>query len=239
METFDGTDLSEAQKSCERILGYRFRDRDLLKMALTHASCAINRLGSNERLEFLGDALLGLIVCEQLYQELPCALEGELTKVKSAVVSRRACAHLSKELGLGDLLFLGRGMIGRRSLPVSLQAAVFESLIGAIYVDSDFQTVRNVVLRLIRPLIDEVSNSQLHHNFKSQLQQYAQRELEIAPVYELLDEKGPDHSKCFEICARLGDKCFPSAWGPNKKEAEQQAARQALIKLGLLDDPDN
>lgn len=236
METLNGTSLPQAMKLCEEALGYTFRNQELLRAALTHSSCANSRLESNERMEFLGDVVLGLIVCDDLFALFPEALEGELTKIKSAVVSRRACAKLSKTMGLGDLLFLGKGMVSRSSLPTSLLAAVLEALIAAVYLDSDFKTTRKLVLKFIRPLIDEVTTSQIHRNFKSHLQHYAQREHETTPSYEVLDEQGPDHSKCFEICVRLGDKRFPSAWGPTKKEAEQQAAHKALLELDLIEE---
>ncbi|NLX05224.1 MAG: ribonuclease III [Phycisphaerae bacterium] len=235
VNTLNGVSPSDALERCEEAIGYKFKDQQLLRAALTHASSANSRVESNERLEFLGDAVLALIVCDELYTQFPEALEGDLTKVKSAVVSRRICAHLSKAAGLEDLIFLGKGMIGRSGLPTSLLAAVFESLIAAVYLDSDFETVKSLVLRLIRPVIDEVTKSKMHQNYKSQLQQYAQREMEVTPIYEVLDEKGPDHSKCFEICVRLSDRRFDSAWGTSKKEAEQYAAEKALDALGLLD----
>jgi ribonuclease III len=232
VETLNGLNHEEAIAKCEFALGYTFTNKEILQSALTHASGAVTRLESNERLEFLGDAILGLIVCEELFNRFPELLEGDLTKIKSVVVSRRNCAAISMGLGLADFILLGKGMMGRAALPVSLLAAVFESLIAAIYMDSNIDTVRQVVLRLIGPTIDEFSQMHTHRNFKSQLQQYAQRELNLTPVYELLDEQGPDHSKCFEICVRLGPNRFASAWGPSKKDAEQKAAKNALDELG-------
>jgi len=239
VETLNGIPRTEALTRCETLLGYKFRNRKLLEAALTHASGANTRLESNERLEFLGDAVLAAVVCDELYRRYPDALEGELTKIKSAVVSRRVCAKLSRTVGLGELLFLGKGMMGRSSLPMSLLAAVFESLIGAVYIDSNFRTTQKLILNLIRPIIDEVQKSYAHRNYKSQLQQYAQRELEMTPIYELLDEQGPDHSKCFEMCVRLGSRRFSPSWGPSKKDAEQRAAKKALIALGLIEDQDD
>jgi ribonuclease-3 len=233
LKSYNGLSCEEALVRCQEALGYTFNDPQLLQAALTHASVANTRLESNERLEFLGDAVLGMVVCEELFRINPHALEGELTKIKSAVVSRRMCARVTRDLGLGEMLFLGKGMISRTSLPMSLLAAVFESLIAAVYLDSDFETVRAMILRQIRPVMDEMRRSHTHQNFKSQLQQYAQREMDKSPVYDVLDEQGPDHSKCFEVCARLGQQRFPSAWGPSKKEAEQLAAEKALIELGL------
>lgn len=234
LKSYSGLSCDDALARCQEALGYTFKDPQLLQAALTHASVANTRLESNERLEFLGDAILGLVVCEELFRVIPHALEGELTKIKSAVVSRRMCARVTRELGLGDLLFLGKGMISRTALPMSLLAAVFESLIAAVYLDSDFETVRAMILRQTKKMMDEMRRSHTHQNFKSQLQQYAQREMDKSPVYDVLDEQGPDHSKCFEVCARLGQQRFPSAWGPSKKEAEQLAAEKALIELGLM-----
>jgi ribonuclease-3 len=234
VETINGLSIEQALDRCEKALGYKFNNRDILQSALTHASGANTRLESNERLEFLGDAVLGIIVCEELYNRFPELLEGDLTKIKSVVVSRRTCASISKNLGFDECILLGKGMMGRASLPLSLLAAVFESLIAAVYVDSNIDETRRVVLNLIGPSIDEFSQSHTHRNYKSYLQQYAQRELSLTPVYELLDEQGPDHSKCFEICVRLGSNRFGSAWGPNKKEAEQKAAHNALYELGQL-----
>jgi ribonuclease-3 len=226
--------MEQALDRCEQALGYKFNNRELLQSALTHASGANTRLESNERLEFLGDSVLGIIVCEELYNRFPELLEGDLTKIKSVVVSRRTCASISKTLGFDECILLGKGMMGRASLPLSLLAAVFESLIAAVYIDSNIDETRKIILQLIGPSIDEFSQSHTHRNYKSYLQQYAQRELSLTPIYELLDEQGPDHSKCFEICVRLGPNRFGSAWGPNKKDAEQKAAHNALYELGQL-----
>jgi len=130
-------DLDTAQKLelCERRIGYVFRDKALLQSALTHASGADHRLASNERLEFLGDAILGVVVCELLYRQYPEYLEGDLTKIKSVVVSRLSCAKISEALGLHECLFVGKGMAANREVPPSLLADVFESLIAAMYLD--------------------------------------------------------------------------------------------------------
>jgi ribonuclease-3 len=224
---------------CQERLGYRFRNPDLLRQALTHASVAERRVESNERLEFLGDAILGFVICEELYRQFPDYLEGELTKIKSAVVARRACARVSTELGLTDLLMLGKGMSSRSRLPSSLAAAALESIIAAICLDSGgLEAPRAFILRHLSQRIDDAASSQNQSNFKSQLQQHAQQAHGTTPIYELLDEQGPDHSKCFEVCVQINGRRFPSAWGPNKKEAEQKAARIALRELQLLDDSD-
>jgi ribonuclease-3 len=224
----------------QAILGYTFRDKELLGAALTHASCASHRLNSNERLEFFGDAVLGMIICEELYDRFPHLLEGELTKIKSAVVSRRTCAAASHELGLVEHLFLGKGMGQRGRLPESLAAAVFEALIAAMYLDSrDLNLVRDFVLKIMGRYIDESAESEHQHNYKSQLQQYAQKYLSGTPTYDLLDEQGPDHHKCFEVCVVINGRRFESAWGPSKKDAEQKAAYNAVVELDLISMPED
>lgn len=224
----------EALSRCEAAIGIRFKNQDLLSAALTHASIANNRLQSNERLEFLGDSILGMVVCQYLFDNYPDYLEGELTKIKSTVVSGKTCARISEELGLSEHLFLGNGISSRSKLPTSVMAAVFESLIAAIYLDGGFERTRKFILQYVEPYIRNAAVSEHHHNFKSQLQQHAQRDMAATPVYELLDEKGPDHSKCFEVAVCINGRQFPSAWGPSKKEAEQKAAYNALIDLSLI-----
>ncbi len=223
----DDADLS----ACEELLGYHFRDRQLLVQALTHASIARTRAESNERLEFLGDSLLGAVVCEQLFQSYPAATEGELTRIKSVVVSRATCAELTQELGLDQYLLLGRGVDSHGRIPGSILAAVFESVVGAMYVDGGYEEVRRFVLTQIQLQVQQAAESETGVNFKSLLQQLTQRTLGCTPGYRVLDEQGPDHSKCFLIAAQLGTRSFPAAWGPSKKEAEQRAAGNALAEL--------
>jgi ribonuclease-3 len=228
----------EVSHECQERLGYAFKNLSLLVQSLTHASVAESRTDSNERLEFLGDAVLGFVICEELYRRFPEYQEGDLTKIKSAVVARRTCADVANRLGLTDMLILGKGMSTRSRLPGSLAAAALESVIAAIYLDAqDIGVVREFILRNLGPHIDQAAASQNQRNYKSQLQQYAQKEHGTTPVYELLDEQGPDHSKCFEVCVQILGMRYPSAWGPNKKEAEQKAAQIALRELHLLQDP--
>lgn len=226
----DAPTLEQAQL----VIGYRFNDLSILDTALTHASIADSRVVSNERLEFLGDAVLGIIVCQYLYENFPDLLEGDLTKIKSAAVSRRMCARIASELGLDRLLLLGKGMKTRSALPSSLSAAVLESVIGAIYLDAGLGAVSGFLLPLLAPHIDQAASSGHQQNFKSVLQQFAQRRFDAAPVYLLLDEKGPDHAKCFEVTVEVGGRRFESCWAASKKQAEQQAALRALETLGLI-----
>ncbi len=227
---FDAT-LLPSLEECERQLGYVFSDKGLLHAALTHASGADHRLASNERLEFLGDAILGAIVCEQLFHKYPEYLEGDLTKIKSVVVSRQTCAKLSGLLNMERFLILGKGMATHPSIPTSLLADVFESLVAAIYLDGGDDAVQKFLLPRIIPEIELAAEGESASNYKSLLQQLAQREHGTTPSYQLLDEKGPDHSKCFKIAAQIGNNRFQAAWGRNKKEAEQRAARNALSEI--------
>jgi len=226
---------SELRERAEKVLQYTFKNSDLLKEALTHASIADTRLESNERMEFLGDAVLDLIICEHLYLKFPEYQEGDLTKIKSAVVSRRTCAEVSNETGLTDLLIIGKGISSRNSMPSSLAAAVYESIVAAVYLDGGFDVIKEYVLRTMGPKADAIASNAHQQNFKAVLQQHAQKVLGATPIYELLDEKGPDHSKCFEVGVTVGGRRFTSAWGPNKKMAEQKAALLALEELEVLD----
>ena len=227
---FTPAQLEQFEK-CERRVGYVFRDKTLLSAALTHASGAQHRLASNERLEFLGDAILGAVVCELLYVQFPDYLEGDLTKIKSIVVSRQTCAKISEALGMQEFLVLGKGMTTHPSVPPSLLADVFESLIAAIYLDGGDPAAREFIARYMEPEIELAATGELGGNYKSLLQQLAQRENGSTPTYNLLDEKGPDHSKCFKIGAQIGRSRYQGAWGRNKKEAEQRAARNALSEI--------
>jgi ribonuclease III len=219
--------------NCQQVLGYTFKDPKLLEKALTHSSVATTRLDSNERMEFLGDSVLGLVICEKLFRDHKKAQEGQLTKVKSAVVSRQVCAAVAVESGLTGLMPLGKGF-DLSTLPQSLAAGLFEALVGAIYLDGGMEEARRFILDRMSGQIQCVLDNQHSQNYKSILQQHAQREWNCTPEYEMLDEKGPDHAKAFEICVRCRDRRFASAWGANKKEAEQLAARAALLDLKLV-----
>src|SRR5215813_10135591 len=191
----------EILEECQKAIDYRFRQPELLRAALTHASGADTRLSSNERLEFLGDAVLGLVTCEQLFLRFPDYQEGDLTKIKSVVVSRRTCARISRILNLGDFLFMGKGMNAHSVVPASLLADVYESLVAAIYLDGGLEAAKTFILRHLGQEIEQVAEGAHGGNFKSLLQQVAQREFNSTPQYLLLDEKGPDHSKCFLLVA--------------------------------------
>lgn len=219
-------------EDCQQAIGYRFRQPDLLRSGLTHTSGANTRAASNERLEFLGDSVLGLVCCEQLFLKFPEYHEGDMTKVKSLVVSRRSCALISRQLGLGRFLFTGKGMGNRgEELPPNLLADVFESLVAAIYLDGGLEPAKTFILRYLAPIIDRVAEAAHAGNFKSMLQQVAQKEFGDTPRYKVLDEQGPDHNKCFKVAAEIGHHHYMAAWGRTKKEAELKAAMNAIAQI--------
>ncbi len=223
----------EALEQCQRAIGYCFRDVELLCSALVHASGTEDRLRSNERLEFLGDAVLGTIVCDMLYHLYPHFQEGELTRIKSMLVSRQTCKEMSRKLGLDRFLVVGKGLSTQQAIPSSVLADVFESLVAAIYLDGGFEAAKEFVEWVLATEVERAEQDQHGGNYKSLLQHYAQRELGVTPSYRVLEERGPDHQKSFQVAAQVGRRSFLPAWGRNKKEAEQLAALNALRALNV------
>lgn len=219
--------IDEILALCEARTGYQFQDRTLLRRCLTHSSSAETRLDSNERLEFLGDAVLGLVICEYLFQLYPDQREGQLTQMKSYLVSRQTCARVARLLDLQSLILVGRGL---QVIPDSILAAVIESLIAGVYFDGGLDAARKFILNGFRDELLLCRPVDLE-NFKSQLQEYTQRELGRTPDYVVVEETGPDHAREFSIAARVGNRMFEAGRGKNKKEAEQQAARNAMFAL--------
>lgn len=224
-----------ARTALETALGYRFRDPTLLDRAMTHSSMTDSGLDANERLEFLGDAVLGIVVCELLYQQFPAYREGDLTKIKSHTVSRETCAVIARRLGLDQHLLVGKGMLTSRELPASLAACALEGVIGAIYLDGGMDAARDFIVPQVQAEVDSAASSGHHRNFKSVLQQHCQSEFATAPAYRILDEQGPDHAKCFKIAVEVAGRRFSACWGATKKKAEQEAALLALRELGVLE----
>lgn len=225
----------ETLQQIEQITGYKFSNRTLLSKAFAHSSAVDDRLFSNERLEFLGDSVLAVVICRALFEQFPDYMEGDLTKIKSMLVSRRTCARVTKRLGLHEFLEIGKGMSSNRALTNSLAAGLLEAIIAAIYIDGGFDAANSFILRIFAPELNITDAKQSHGNFKSLLQQHAQQQFNTTPDYLLLDEKGPDHDKCFESEVVIAERHFPSAWGTTKKEAEQKAAFNALVELGVLE----
>ncbi len=222
-----GTDL----EAVENVLGYRFRDRSILERALIHASVAECRWRSNQRLEFLGDAVLGLVISDYLFHTYPRFMEGEMTQVKSIVVSRASCARVSERLKIYQFLRRAKNVGGSQAWSEAMIADAWESILGAIYLDGGLQAVRECILRHMRDEIESAVQGLAEKNYKSLLQYFTQRRFFAVPVYELIGEEGPDHDKSFQVVARLGKQRFEPAWGRTKKEAEQNAARNALQAL--------
>ncbi len=227
----DNSSAGSEFAECEKALKYQFRDLRLLQLALTNASVARTRIESNERLEFLGDAILGSIVCEILYHHFPDSPEGELTRIKSFLVSRNTCALVAEQIGLDRFLILGKGLLTHQHIPASILAGVFESVVAAVYLDGGHEAVRVFVERAMAGVLEEEAEPRLTKNYKSLLQQMSQKQFGATPLYRVMDEKGPDHSKCFKISAAIGPQIYAAAWGSSKKEAEQRAALNALCEI--------
>ncbi len=228
-----------ARAEIETALGHSFDDPETLRLAFRHASVSESRQDSNERMEFLGDAILGMIVCRRIYERFPDSLEGEMTKIKSLAVSRKTCAKMARELGLEKHIAVGKGMLTHDRLPSSLAAAVLESSVAALYLDGGMGAASRFLEPLIDPLIDAAMESGHQHNYKSVLQQHAQQDFGCSPQYLILDEKGPDHAKAFRVGVELNGVQYDACWGQSKKQAEQQAALHALCALGLIETDEN
>ena len=219
--------IDDTLSACEARIGYQFRDRVLLRRCLTHSSSAETRLDSNERLEFLGDSVLGVGICEYLFQNFPEQRERQMTQMKSSLVRRQTCARVARLLNVEDLILVGRGL---QSIPDSILSAVVESLIAGVYFDGGFEAARQFIHNAFREEL-ALCRPEDAENYKSQLQEITQRDMGKTPEYIVLEETGPDHAREFFIAARVGDTTFESGRGRTKKEAEQQAARNAVISL--------
>ena len=232
-------EVSEELSAFERRLGYGFRDHDLLRLALTHRSFANERqLGDqNERLEFLGDAVLGLVTARLLYREHPDLPEGELSRRKSYLVSEPTLAALAHRLELGEVLRLGVGehRSGGQRKP-SLLADALEAVFGAVFLDAGLAAAESVIEPLLRREMDETDDWD-RQDPKTQLQELVQAQTESVPRYVILEEQGPDHAKTFTVECRVSGEAVGIGSGSSKKAAEQEAARDVLRK-GFLDPPE-
>jgi len=218
-------------RGVERMLQHRFKNASLLETALTHASVGPEEPMHNERLEFLGDAILGMVICHHLYLRFPEVREGELTRIKSSVVSRRTLARLARKLGLGKSVRVGKGMAAQKSLPASVLANVYEALVAALYLDGGLDTASAFILRTLKEDIENVVKGRHRKNYKSMLQHLCQAEMHCVPIYRVVHQEGPDHLKTFEVEVTIEEKAYGKGYGSSKKEAEQQAARAALEAL--------
>jgi ribonuclease-3 len=218
----------------ERRTGYAFKDPLRAFQAMTHSSAKEEGLECNERLEFLGDAILGHVACEHLYRSYPGEQEGALSILKSVLVSAKVLARAAQDLGLDEIVITGKG-IGGQKIPRSILTNAFEALTAAIYLDSDLETVRGFLMRhLIEPQLPGIAGNAHERNYKSLLQDHAQKNGLALPRYTVEKSAGPDHRKRFQVAVELEGRSYGPAWGPSKKEAEQRAARAALAELGLF-----
>jgi ribonuclease III len=226
----------------EEAIGYRFRDPGLVEQALTHRSRSqedvTGGVSDNESLEFLGDAILGFVVADLLFREFPGSSEGEKSKIKASLVSTPVLARVAERLELGHHLILGRGEEktgGRRKQ--ALLADACEALIAAIYLDGGLEEARNLVLRELRPLAERARRPGLltavTGDYKSALQELLQARDERPPDYRVVAEEGPPHQREFDVELWTLGECLARARGRSKKEAEQAAAREALVRLGV------
>ncbi|HIE65586.1 MAG: ribonuclease III [Nitrospira sp.] len=223
-------------KSLEKELSYLFDDPVRLRQSLTHKSYLNENkemgVKDNERLEFLGDSVLGLIISDALMERFPEASEGDLSKMKARIVSEETLARIAKGIDLGSYLYLGRGeerTLGKEK--PSLLADAMEAVIAAIYLDKGFTPVREVVLKQFEQCLKEVTLSKFASDYKTELQEQCQKRFGTLPVYAVVQETGPDHQKRFEIEIRINDAAYGLSSGNSKKEAEQGAAKIALEKL--------
>lgn len=222
-----------ALKRIEARLGWKIKDQGLFLQSLRHRSASSSHLESNERMELLGDAVLGLLVCEYLYRTRPRDDEGKLTEIKSLVVSKRILAQVARELGMGEMLELSRDETasGGRAKD-SILCDVFESLLAAYYLDSGLDAVRRFLEKGYFWRIEHLITSDSYRNHKGLLQEFMQQHnISQSVRYNLKSEAGPKHNRMFEVELKIGRKRYGMAWGGSKKEAEQSAAQQAVEKL--------
>ncbi len=223
----------------QEALGYTFGDLSLLRLALTHTSYghehAAEREQSrrdNERLEFLGDSVLSLLISDILLEVFPHSNEGELTKIRATAVNERALALVARSLRLGECLLLGKGeaQSGGAEKP-SILSSAFEALVAAIYLDGGFNAIYPVVRHLFAPTFQEAATApRCFRDPKTRLQELIQAHHKSTPTYHLCSTSGPDHARRFEVEVRIGDQVLGKSYGPSKKEAEQNAAREALAQ---------
>ena len=226
------TDLATLQQN----LGIKLNDSSLLEQALVHSSYINENPGlaltSNERLEFLGDAVLGLITADKLYHDFPASAEGEMTKLRAALIRRDTLARMAKDIRLGDYLYLGKGeeISGGRDKPANLAGAL-EAVVAAIFLDQGWTATRDFVLNLISKELGKVVGKGIGVDYKSQLQELIQARQQSTPTYHVIEAVGPDHDRRFTVEVRIDNTVLGRGSGKSKKTAETDAARSALEQL--------
>ena len=222
------TDLAELEK----ILQVSFSDKELLRTALTHRSWVNEnrekRKTHNERLEFLGDAVLELVVTEFLFNRFKDKPEGVLTSYRSALVNTQSLAYVAKKLGINDFLYLSKGESKDKRARDGILADALEAIIGAIYIQRGYEKAKKFILDNIASRIDYIISKKLYLDPKSALQEIAQEKIKVTPTYKIIKEEGPDHDKTFTVQVIFGDTPITTGVGRNKQEAERDAARNAL-----------
>ncbi|KGG81146.1 ribonuclease III [Caloranaerobacter azorensis] len=221
-------------------IGYRFCNINLLNRALTHSSYANEhkklKIKYNERLEFLGDSVLGLVVSDYIFEKYPKFPEGELTKLRAVIVCETSLSTVAKKLNLGIYLLLGKGeeATGGRER-ISILADALEALIGSIYLDGGLKEARKFVLNVLKNIIEDAVEGKILIDYKTQLQEVIQKNNKSSVCYNVMNEYGPDHNKIFQVKVSLNNRVLGEGIGRSKKDAEQCAAKNALIRLGVLD----
>lgn len=229
-------DEKKRLKEFEKRIGYKFKRRECLKRALTHKSFAneqrLPQTEHNERYEYLGDAVLELSISHLLMERFPDYPEGELSKLRAAIVNENQLAELAREIDLGDYLYLGKGedQTGGRDKP-SLLSDAFEAVLGAVYLDRGFEKSKKVVMHLYEDVLECAGDEGFVRDFKTRLQEVSQARFRAVPRYRLQGTTGPDHSKTFEVHLFINDERMGVGKGPSKKAAEQEAAEAALKHL--------
>lgn len=212
------------------ILGYTFKDPSLLKQALSHPSTKNETNNSNERLEFLGDAVLSMVVSEILYREFPDKEEGQLSIIKSEIISRSILSTVALAEKLEKEIILGKGI---KQISSSMLANTLEAILGAIYLDGGLEAVREIVNRLFLDRIRKVAQQPNEVNYKASLQQYTQKYFKLIPKYHIVSISGSSHSPIFEVTVKVNNQIYGVGSGRTKKQAEQNAAKEALKKLEI------
>lgn len=229
------------QKELENIFKIDITDETLYKKALTHPSYTkennISSLENYERLEFFGDSVLKLAVSESLIKKYPQSSEGDLSKIRSIVVSDATLAKVAEQIGLVDLIIIGEHAekTGERNC-TSIRACVFEALLGAFYLDNKKEEIFNFLSEILEPYIDEIKANLAKYNSKELLQEYTQGKTKELPKYTLLEELGPKHSPTFRVQVMYQNRILATATGKSKKDAEQKCAYEACIKLGVINE---
>jgi ribonuclease III len=235
MDEFE--DVKSKISEIEAKIGYKFEDKSLLLLSLIHRSFVNENRDiageHNERLEFLGDAVLGILVSEYLYKYLPSTPEGELSYLRSRLVEASSCGKYVQILDIQNYILLGKGerMNDGRGRE-SILADLFEAVMGAIYLDGGIEAARRFLFQNLSQQINEIMKKPLH-NWKALLQDYSQKTYHQTPIYEVIEESGPDHSKTFVISVLINKEQVGQGTGSSKKEAQQQAAQNALHRLGF------